>query len=130
MPQELKPKVYKYSVPYSIKVVKNDSTNNIQFKLKDPSIPEGLTGASILMQVRDKVSEAVLVERSTDNFGIVIVDPIECIFNLKPYKCQVNQGVYKYDIEISYQDGITVKTRFDGDYTVFKDTSEKQQATP
>jgi hypothetical protein len=117
------PMCFEHFVPYAIKVIRNDSTNNIQLQLKDPYFEEGLTGASIKMQIKDETTGAVKKELSTDSGGILIQDEAEGIFDILPYLCDLTVKQYNYDIQITYNNGM-VKTRFKGKYTVLNDITQ------
>ena len=122
MNEACEPKVYEYFVPYHIRVIQNDSTNNLQFQLKDPYFSQGLEDATIKMQIRDLTTDALMKELSTEDGTILIQDATECIFDVLPYVCDLNVKVYKYDIQITYNNGM-VKTRFKDKYTVLKDVT-------
>lgn len=117
------PQTFEYYVPYNIRVIRNDSTNNIQFQLVDPDQSGGLVNGSILMQIRDCTTGAVLKELSSANGGIEVVNEVDGLFSVKPYVCDLSPKKYSYDIQITYADG-SVKTRFKGIYEVLKDISQ------
>jgi len=115
---------------YDIEINRGDTFNERELELveyDDETIPHietpvDLTGASILMQVRQSPGSTVLHEFSTANGKIEITNAIGGQFRIKEEIINIAAGLYQHDIQITFGD-LTVRTYFKGIFKVNDDIS-------
>jgi len=85
--------------------------------------PVSLSGASIKMQFREDIDSPVALELSTENSGVVIVNPVIGEFKVPPTIIDIPFGEYNYDIQVTFADG-TVKTYVTGSWNIIADITQ------
>jgi hypothetical protein len=101
---------------------RGDSWPPVAFQLKDENnatIP--LAGVKILMQVKKKATDAVVLQAFTDESGFIVENDVATIDSINaPNDLLV--GKYVYDVQWQLVNGI-VRTTHEGPITITQDTS-------
>lgn len=94
-----------------------------------PAAAVNLTGCSIRMQVRPKITETVLIdELTTENARIEITNAATGTFLIKiPASVSTNYGsTYKsgvYDLEVTMPDGVTIYRIMEGGFSIIPEVT-------
>jgi hypothetical protein len=86
-------------------------------------VPADLQGASVKMDFREKIDYPVALTLSTENGGIIILDPNIGLIKMPPRIVEIPFGHYIYDLQVTYPDG-TVKTYITGSWEIVPDVTE------
>jgi hypothetical protein len=89
-----------------------------QFQIIIDDVNANLTGAVIEMQLRKEAGQPVALNlTSVGNAGITITDPTNGIFQINEQVIDIPARVYRYDIKITFSDGV-VRTWVKGDFNI------------
>ncbi len=119
------------NTPYDIKTKRGDTFTRRDFEITeyddaiDPIVetPVDLTGATMIMQIRENSGSAVLHTFSTANGKIVIDDAPAGKFHINAEVLSFAAGVYQHDLQITFLDG-TIKTYFSGIFELTNDITD------
>lgn len=92
---------------YNFVVKKGDSFNGQEFQGSVNDVFMDLNGASIKADFYR--NETYSFTMSTDNDRLSITDASNGVFIIKPQIFNEDAGIYKYDLQITFEDG-TIKT--------------------
>lgn len=85
--------------------------------------PVNLSGSSIKMQFREDIDAPVILEFSTENSIISLIENLEGALCINPTIIDIPYGVYRYDLQVTYPNG-TVKTYINGTWEIVPDITE------
>lgn len=103
--------------------VRGDSYSDVLFEVKPNNVAADITGATIRMWLIDNKNISSKAEYDTTNGKIVITDAPAGKFKIVFGKMLLAPGVYSYDLEIEFANGI-VKTWVKGSLTVLNDKTK------
>lgn len=103
-------------------VVKGDVFDEKTLTITKGITPINLTGATIKMDIRIKPGYDYAKRLSTENSGITITNATGGVFKINKFICDIDAAVYRYDIQITFQNG-DVKTYLAGTFTVLQDVT-------
>lgn len=86
-------------------------------------IPINLTGATAKMEFRQTIDSPVMLTLSTENGGIVIIDPVNGVLNVPPRLVELPYQKYLYDLQITLSTGY-VRTFLEGTWEIKPDITE------
>jgi len=96
-----------------------DGINSITINVN--STPIDLTNAKVKIDFRQSIDSPAALTLSTDNNGIVIIQPSTTgKIKLLPKLIEIPFGKYLYDLQVIYPSGI-VKTYISGTWTILPD---------
>lgn len=106
-----------YNIPDAIS---GDTFAGVQFTLTVNSSPLDLTGAVVIMTVRQRTIKNTVYYEFTNGSGITLTTPASGIFTLDEQVINIPEGNYKYDITIHLPNAGTVKTYIKGEWTILE----------
>ena len=112
----------RYDIP---KTVKGDTFDGVLFTVTLNSTALDLTNAVIKMDLRLIATDTppVLSLTSVADAGLTILVPeTDGKFKINEQVIDINAGIYKYDVEITFPDN-TVRTYFGGNWEIIQDVT-------
>lgn len=105
--------------------VKNDTSAKVEFTYfeADGVTPIDITGWAFRIQFRYASKIGTVVLDVTDGAGITIVDATNGRFNLDAFLLDWEVGCYRYDIQATKADTVTIRTYVQGKMEVLQDTT-------
>lgn len=110
-----------YDIPTAKRGDTWDGINSICISVN--GVPANLTGASIKAEFRKSIDSPVALTLSTDNGGIVVINPTGGLIQFPPKLIEIPFGTYMYDLQVTYANGV-VKTYFSGTWIITPDITE------
>lgn len=86
-------------------------------------LPVDLTDSNIKIDFRKQIDSPVALTFSTTNGDIVITQPTEGIFSIPPRIINIPFGIYLYDIQVTFANGV-VTTYVEGTWEIIPDITE------
>jgi hypothetical protein len=110
-----------YTIPAHLR---GDTWNGIDsVTITLSGVPVNITDSTIRMQLREDIDSPVALELSTNNGHIVISDGANGVFQIPPTLITIPFGTYKYDIQVTFSNGIN-KTFITGTWQITPDITE------
>lgn len=110
----------------SLPPVKQGDTWDFSFAWKNQTTPINLSNCTAKMQIRDKRTNIMVAEASTDNNRILIDGPTGTVSVTYPALVTSNvvAGAYESDLQITFTDTGTVQSSNTINITVIKDITK------
>jgi hypothetical protein len=93
------------------------------FIIKVNNTPVDLTNASIKIDFRKQIDSPVALTLSTANGSVVLSNPSQGIFSIPPRIINIPFGIYLYDIQVTYPNGV-VTTYVEGTWEIVADITD------
>lgn len=86
-------------------------------------VPVDLTGAVIKIDFRKDIDYPAVLSLSTTNGSIVITQPTQGKFTIPPRIVDIPFGVYIYDLQVTFANGVNL-TYMEGGWEIVADITE------